>query len=112
MNGETSVTWLDYYSDGLLKEIIDPDSNRTQYDYDARSRLDRVIEATVKDPDSGVYTEPTTTYSYDAANQLTVVSDPLGRVTTLAYDDLGRQTLITPPDPDGSGAGVSPTITY
>ena len=63
---------------------------------------------TQADPDgSGPQTSPATTYVYDAASQLASTTDPLGRVTTNEYDNLGRLTKTTEPDPDGSGPAIA-----
>ncbi|MDE2440229.1 MAG: RHS repeat protein, partial [Betaproteobacteria bacterium] len=48
-------------------------------------------------------TTATTTYAYDTGNQRTTVTDPLGKVTVIAYDAAGNLTSIAAP-PDGSGA--------
>ena len=39
-------------------------------------------------------------YEYDANGNLVAETDPLGRVTTYVYDELGRLTVETLPDPD------------
>uniref|UniRef100_UPI0036F4AC00 RHS repeat domain-containing protein n=1 Tax=Anatilimnocola aggregata TaxID=2528021 RepID=UPI0036F4AC00 len=53
------------------------------------------------DPDGpGVLAAPVYAYKYDAAHQLTRVTDPLSRVTNYAYDALGRLITTTLPDPD------------
>ena len=43
---------------------------------------------------------------------MTSVTDPLSRVTSYAYDKLGRVSTVTPPDPDGVGTAVPATMTY
>ena len=56
---------------------------------------------------------PTTTFTYDAAGQIASATDPRGHTTALGYNDAGRQTKITLPDPDGASAGlVSPVIQF
>lgn len=42
------------------------------------------------------------------ASELTSTTDPLARVTIFSYDNLGRQILVTLPDPDGSGSLTAP----
>lgn len=71
---------------------------------------------TLPDPDgAGSATAPETTYRYDAAGQLLSVTDPLGRVTSYTYDNMGRQKTVTLPDPDGiapAGPLAAPVTTY
>jgi len=52
-----------------------------------------------------------TNYGY-SNGKLQTVTDFAGRVTTYAYDSLGRLTTITEPDPDGEGALTAPVTTY
>jgi YD repeat-containing protein len=78
-----------------------------QYEYDSLGRQVKIIQP---DPDgAGPLASPETSYAYDAAGQLTAVTDPLGRVTTFDYDGLGRQVKVTQPDPDGPG-GQAPAF--
>jgi YD repeat-containing protein len=114
IDGAAPVTWFDYFQDGAAKATIDVYGNATEYEYDAKGRLSDVLQAFVRDPNSApsTFKQPTTSFTYDDANQLVQVSDPLGRVTSYAYDQLGRQIQVTPPDPDGAGSGVSPTMGY
>lgn len=50
------------------------------------------------------------TYKYDANGNLTKVTDPLGRVTDLSYDSLGRPTQQTFPAPQASA--TRPVVQY
>ncbi len=65
--------------------------------------------AAAPDPSSGAAgdlesSNPKVHYLYDAAGQLWQTTDPLGRVTTYQYDDLGRLVQQINPNPaDGSG---------
>ena len=48
---------------------------------------------TEPDPDgTGPLASPVTQYAYNAASKLTGVTDPLGKVTSHGYDNLGRLT--------------------
>ena len=68
---------------------------------------------TQPDPDGGgELTSPVTSYEYDAAGQLTSETDPLGHVTSYAYDNLGRKVSTTAPDPDGAGQLAAPVEVY
>ena len=57
---------------------------------------------TLPDPD-GVGSLSAPVYAYDAVGSLTTKTDPLGNVTTTAYDNLQRRTSVTQPDPEGGG---------
>jgi RHS repeat-associated protein len=49
---------------------------------------------------------------YDSAGNLLAETDSLGAQTTYEYDDSGRLTKVTAPDPDGTGPQVSPITQY
>jgi RHS repeat-associated protein len=49
---------------------------------------------------------------YNAVGSLTTETDPLGNVTTTAYDNLQRKTTVTQPDPDAGGGLSAPVWTY
>jgi YD repeat-containing protein len=49
---------------------------------------------------------------YNAVGSVTTETDPLGNVTTTAYDNLQRKTTVTQPDPDGGGGLSAPVWTY
>ncbi len=90
---------------------VDPLGNVTRREYDTDNRLLRTI---MPDPDgkTGPESTPVQTLVYDAADQLLRVIDPLGRTTSRQYDDLGRVTVETYPDPDGDGPLAAPTMTF
>lgn len=54
--------------------------------------------------------EVTTLFTFDDAGQMLSVTDPLGRVTSYQYDNLGRLILTTLPDPDGAGGQAAAEI--
>ncbi len=54
----------------------------------------------------------TTQYAYDAAGNLTQVTDPRGLVTTLTYDALGRRTQVQGPPSTPGGAAPTAVFTY
>jgi YD repeat-containing protein len=58
--------------------------NETDFDYDARHRL-----VTMTEPAAGGV-QPVTSYVYDAAGQLLMETDPLGRQTGYRYNQLGQ----------------------
>ncbi len=113
VDGRQPTTWYDYYRDSQLLRTVDAEGNATSYTYDDRARLETVVQPSVWDAVQAQNVQPTTTYVYDAANQLTKVIDPLSRETTYGYDDLGRIELVTPPDPDNAPGGeLPPTMQY
>jgi RHS repeat-associated protein len=83
----------------------------TEYEYDD---LDNIMTVTQPDPDGiiGPLQSPVTQSVYDAAGQLKEMTDPGGRVTTYEYDNLGRLTKTTQPDPDGADPLPRPFTTY
>jgi RHS repeat-associated protein len=87
---------------GNLKQINLPLNRIVQYDYDD---LDRMIRVKLPHPDLANQTGPEWNYQYGLTGSpnVTQQTDPLGRVTVFAYDNLYRQKQITLPDPDGSG---------
>jgi RHS repeat-associated protein len=112
-----------YTGTGRIKEMIetsvdDPEATTPQYGpeistiylYDFRGRLVEVIENFQNGiyssfaPDEDIITE----LDYDAAGNLTKVTDPLDRETEFYYDLLNRPTRVTEPDPDGGGPLAAP----
>ncbi len=85
----------------------DPLGNTSRFQYDADLRM---IQTVGPDPDGplGAETNPVTSVLYDAADQLLESTDPLGRVTSFLYDDLGRVIRETYADPDGDGPLSAP----
>jgi len=51
-------------------------------------------------------------YTYNNFNEVLTASDPLGNVTTNAYDANGNLLTTTTPSPDGSAPGSTTTFTY
>ena len=94
---DAGVTEFEYDLAGNLVKRIDPRRNvTTEYAYDAQGRL-----VSITDP-VGLVTR------FTHNSHLTSITDPGGGVTALEYDNLGRQTKLTQPDPDGAGALTSP----
>lgn len=74
----------------LLAAEIDPNGNRTDYQYDANQRLVKVIQP--PDETSGPRAE--TTYTYDDAGRQKTTTDPVGRTTERFCDQRGRVVKI------------------
>ena len=81
---------------------------RTKIAYNARGLVDSKTEP---DPNCGT-NYPVTTYDYDDAGQLSSLTDPLSRTTSVTRDKVGRITRQTDPDPDGKGALAAPYTDY
>jgi YD repeat-containing protein len=107
----TPTTSWTYDGLGDVLTVTDPDGNATSFTYDNLGRKASEIDALV-DNGHGTNAHPTTTYGYDAAGNLVQVTDPLGNITTTAYDALGRVTSVTQADPDDAGAQTSPVTSY
>ena len=67
----------EYYADGRLKTMTDPNGLVTEYEYDTRRRLTKITE-------TGGATARVTDYVYDAAGQIDTVTFPDGLI--LEYD--------------------------
>lgn len=78
----------------LTSVVVDPAglSQVTSRTYDALNRL----ESTTTSPDGTV--QDVTTYTYDARDNLTTVTDPEGLVTTYTYDGLDNLIELESPD--------------
>ena len=86
---------------------------KTQYEYD---NLHRLITLTEADPDGpGVgqpLTSPITRFEYDRLDRPTKQTDSLGRITTWAYPNSGRQFVTNRPDHDNNGQPTTTTIYF
>ena len=114
------VTDYVWNSDGTLASVTETDvgatfSNTTDYDYDEAGRL---IEVRSPDPDgSGGLPRPVVKYTYNAdgtVDTITETTEATGAaelVTTHTYTN-GQLTMVTYPDPDGSGPEYSPVTEY
>ncbi|WP_134656329.1 DNRLRE domain-containing protein [Streptomyces sp. H23] len=102
------TTTVGYNAFGETTDVSDPNGHVTHTAYD---RAGRATSTTLPD-----YTPPgatsalpgTATRAYDAAGNLVSETDPLGRVTSYAYDQLGNLARVTLPAPEeGTPAPVS-----
>jgi RHS repeat-associated protein len=88
--GTSSQTSIHYEYDtaGNVTSFIDENNHRTNYEYDRRNRLTKIIEP---DPDgAGPLSSPVTQFTYDLAGNNLTVTDANQRVTRLVYDALDR----------------------
>lgn len=77
---------------GLATTVTDPDGGKKTNIKDCQGNLIEVIEYA----DSGA--EYHTTYDYNAAGELTHVTDALNNVTTIEYNTLGQKIAMDDPD--------------
>ena len=129
-----------YYDTGLLESVTRPDPDRggpaiapvNSYEYDAIGRLTKSFTPSERftenqydifgnvtkfigvDPDGefGTMEGAETDYVYNELGWLVSETDTLGNTTTNSYDNLGRVTSVTLPDPDGAGSKTSPVYSY
>jgi RHS repeat-associated protein len=96
-------TWTyEYDSRGRLVGILSPLGDRTTLTYDAGDRLVSKVEPRGNAPGNQP-SDYTWRYTYDAADNLTSVTSPLGSVTRYGYDAAGN--LISVTDPKGRVTG-------
>ncbi|MGW6792421.1 DUF6531 domain-containing protein [Streptomyces chartreusis] len=93
-NQLTKTTAYGYDADGNLLSRTSPLGSKESWTYDDDGRQATAVDprgnATGADP-----AQYTTTYDYDPAGNLTSVTDPLGGVTSTAYDAVGNVTKRT-----------------
>ncbi len=100
---ETSFSQVTAYTDELGRQTT----------YVVSATNGNTTSMTQPDPDgAGPLTAPVTSYTYDTSGNLLTETDPLGNVTTYAYDSLDRVTSETGADPDGAGPLTAAQTTY
>ena len=95
-SGAPSMRWV-YDSEGRVLETIDVLGHSTTYQ---RDEAGREISRTLPPPSPGE-PSPVVSRGYNAAGELSWISDPTGAVTTIEYDVAGQLTRLIMPDPDG-----------
>jgi RHS repeat-associated protein len=108
LNGETDdVTTSFTYTTGggvpagLVETMTDALGRVTSLAYTARGLLESMTQAV------GTSDETTTSFEYDASDNLTAVVDGIGRRTEYAYDNLNRLISLTQGVPSGVGPAVA-----
>jgi YD repeat-containing protein len=91
-NPDNSSTGFSYDNNGNRIQMIKPEGEINEYEYDELSRLKRVTES------KGTSEEAITEYEYDVQDNLTQVKDAEGKVTRYSYDDMGRLISTVSPD--------------
>ncbi len=99
--GRLSTTFFDY--EGRPVRAIDAAGANRLITYDEEGR--KSFESTWEDADTQAQT---TSYEYDLAGRLILRTEPLGRITELAYDGVGNVIRETLRDDLGNGPGAMP----
>ena len=99
---------LTYHTSALGAYLGDPDYT-TSYTYDTLGR--KLTETELVDS-NGQQSAATTRWSYDALGDVVSLTDPMGNVTTYAYNKLNRLYQVTKPEPLGSTAPNVTTYAY
>ncbi len=90
----TYSTVLAYNAQGNLSQKIDADGAKTTYGYDALGRRTSVVDPEGYAP-GGIPADHTWTTAYDANDQITGDTNPLGQSNGYAYDGAGDRTTLT-----------------
>ncbi|WP_285710973.1 DNRLRE domain-containing protein [Microtetraspora sp. NBRC 16547] len=98
------TTRLGYNTQSELTHVRDPEGRLTSATYDRAGRVTSLAKPAYTPP-GGAAVTPTVSYGYDAAGQQTRVTDERGKVTTAAYDGLGRRVQVTDPKIDSADPG-------
>jgi RHS repeat-associated protein len=94
VDARNGTTTFGYDAAGNRTSVLTPLGNKTTWAYDASGRMTSMVEA--RGNVTGAVAETYRThYTYDAANHLLTVTDPLDRTTTNTYDDAGRLSTVT-----------------
>ncbi|WP_425618761.1 RHS repeat-associated core domain-containing protein [Anatilimnocola sp. NA78] len=112
----TSVETSEHYTytpSDLVETFTDALGRTTHYEYDA---LDRLMSATLPDPDGpGIgnpLTSPVYTYEYDGVDRQIKSVDPLGRLFESIYNDKGQLESLLAPDHDSDGNKTATKLGY
>ncbi|WP_171074398.1 LamG-like jellyroll fold domain-containing protein [Nonomuraea basaltis] len=98
------TTRYGYDSAARQTHVIDAEGRQSTTAYDRLGRVTSVA-GTAYTPPGGTQLVPQQSYAYNAAGQLTKITDPRGHSTTAEYDALGNQVRITDPAIDSQPAG-------
>ena len=87
---------------GDVTHVRDANLQTTTTTFDTMGRPTSVTLPSYTPP-GGSPSPPTSSTTYNALGLPETTTDPLGHVTTSAYDKYGRVVTVTAPDPDGGG---------
>ncbi len=112
---ETTTTYFD--PRGLVSASIDAAGRETDYVYDGAWRqtsivqTDPITDGSDGNANTADYSELITHTTYDGDGNVLSVTDPMGNVTTYAYDAANREISELDPNPsDGSATGGPLTV--
>lgn len=88
------TTTYAYDSAGNLVHITSPLGHVTSMDYDASGRMTSIVEPRGNEP-GATPADFTTTFTYDAGDNLLTQTDPLGNVTSFTYEAAGNRETRT-----------------
>lgn len=88
------ITRYGYDADGNRASVTSPLGHKQSWTYDADGRLETEVDARGNEPGAGP-AKFTTTYKYDVAGNIKLVTDPLGHTQKFEYDELGQQRVAT-----------------
>lgn len=91
------VTDFGYDADGNRTSILSPEGNLTTFGFDGFGRMTSMAEPRGNAAGANP-ADYRTTYAYNPTDQVTTVTDPLGRTTTNTYDDAGNLDTVTNAD--------------
>jgi YD repeat-containing protein len=91
------ITLYEYDNRGLRTKETSPIGAVTTFGYDPAGRLTSRVDPRGNEP-GGVASDFRWLFTYDAAGRQKTVTDPIGRVTTTNYDQLGRVLSTVRPD--------------
>ena len=90
----------EYDAAGNLVRLIDGEGRIHRREYDAMNRIEKVIDASNTDAAPQCATEGVTCIDYDAAGNVTQVTDPRGGQISFTYD--ARNRVVTRTDANGA----------
>lgn len=98
LTGEPAAPKVERWSYDLTNSRMTSETNAlglvTDKTYDAKGNLLSVLQPSVVAP-SGASVRPLTTYTYNTRGQVVDTTDPEGRVTRNAWDNIGRLASVT-----------------
>jgi RHS repeat-associated protein len=97
------TTTYTYFSTGQLATVTTPLGNETTYSLDDDGRTTGMVEPRGNVSGCGCASNYTWAYGYDAANNRTSVTDPLGHATSYSYDELNDVTQISDANSNATG---------
>ncbi|MFC4116586.1 polymorphic toxin-type HINT domain-containing protein [Nonomuraea zeae] len=102
------TTRFGYDSAGRQTHVIDAEGRQSTTAFDKLGRV-TAVTGTPYTPPGGTPLVPQQSFAYDAAGQLTKVTDARGNSSTAEYDALGNQVRTTQPAIDGQPGGQEVT---